>query len=109
MKQSGRNTQTETEKRQMPNANRTRAILAAQKIRRVDDPKAIEQAMKLTAEQRKAIYSPKSATQAPEHLQGSEWVRAWRTVERITYGLTAFSALLFGGLVAGESKKAIKK
>jgi hypothetical protein len=93
----------------MPNANRTRAILAAQKVRRVDDPKAIEQAMKLTAEQRKAIYSPKSATQAPQHLQGSEWVRAWRTVERITYGLTAFSALLFGGLVAGESRKAIKK
>jgi hypothetical protein len=93
----------------MANANRTRAILAAQKVRRVDDPKAIEQALKLTAEQRKAIYAPKSATQAPQHLQGSEWVRAWRTVERITYGLTAFSALLFGGLVAGESRKAIKK
>ena len=101
--------QTETEKRLMPNANRTRAILAAQKVRRVDDPKAIENALKLTAQQRKAMYSPKSATQAPEHLQGSEWVRAWRTVERITYGLTAFSALLFGGLVAGESRKAIKK
>jgi hypothetical protein len=93
----------------MPNANRTRAILAAQKIRRVDDPKAIEQAMKLTAEQRKAIYSPKSATQAPEHLQGSEWVRAWKTVERITYGLTAFSALIFGGLIVGESKKSVKQ
>jgi hypothetical protein len=93
----------------MANANRTRAILAAQKVRRVDDPKSIENALKLTAEQRKAIYAPKSATHAPEHLQGSEWVRAWRTVERITYGLTAFSALLFGGLVAGESRKAIKK
>jgi hypothetical protein len=93
----------------MANANRTRAILAAQKVRRVDDPKAIEQAMKLTAEQRKAIYSPKSATQAPQHLQGSEWVRAWRTVERITYGLTAFSALIFGGLIVGESKKSVKQ
>jgi hypothetical protein len=93
----------------MPNANRTRAILAAQKVRRVDDPKAIEQALKLTPEQRREMYAPKPATAAPQHLGGSEWVRAWRTVERITYGLTAFSALLFGGLVAGESRKAIKK
>jgi hypothetical protein len=93
----------------LANANRTRAILAAQKVRRVDDPKAIEQALKLTPEQRREMYAPKPATAAPQHLGGSEWVRAWRTVERITYGLTAFSALLFGGLVAGESKKAIKK
>jgi hypothetical protein len=93
----------------MANANRTRAILAAQKVRRVDDPKAIERALQLTPEQRKAIYAPKSINTAPQHLQGNEWIRAWRTVEKITYGLTAFSALLFGGLVAGESKKAIKK
>jgi hypothetical protein len=93
----------------MANANRTRAILAAQKVRRVDDPKAIEQALKLTPEQRREMFAPKPATSAPQHLQGAEWLRAWRTVERITYGLTAFSALLFGGLVAGESKKAIKK
>jgi len=93
----------------MPNANRTRAILAAQKVRRVDDPKAIEQALKLTPEQRREMYAPKPATAAPQHLGGGEWVRAWRTLEKVTYGLTAFSALLFGGLVAGESKKAIKK
>ena len=93
----------------MANANRTRAILAAQKVKRVDDPKAIENALKLTAEQRKAMYGPKSATQAPEHLQGSEWVRAWRTVEKITYSLTAFSALIFGGLIVGESKKSVKQ
>jgi hypothetical protein len=93
----------------MPNANRTRAILAAQKVRRVDDPKAIEQALQLTREQRKAIYAPKPATSAPEHLRGSEWVRAWRTVERITYGLTTFSAVLFGGLIVGESKKSVKQ
>jgi hypothetical protein len=93
----------------MPNANRTRAILAAQKVRRVDDPKAIEQALKLTAEQRKAIYGPKPATSAPEHLQGSEWVRAWKTAEKITYGLTAITAVLFGGLVVQESKKSVRK
>jgi hypothetical protein len=93
----------------MPNANRTRAILAAQKVRRVDDPKAIEQALRLTPEQRREMYAPKPASSAPQYLGGSEWVRAWRTIEKVTYGLTAFSALLFGGLVAGESKKAIKK
>jgi hypothetical protein len=93
----------------MPNANRTRAILAAQKVRRVDDPKAIEQALKLTPEQRKAIYAPKPATSAPQYTQGADWIKAWQTVEKLTYGLTAISALLFGGLIAGESKKAIKK
>jgi hypothetical protein len=93
----------------MPNANRTRAILAAQKVRRVDDPKAIEKALQLTPEQRKAIYAPKPATSAPRELQGSEWVQAWRTVEKITYGLTAFSALIFGGLIVGESKKSVRQ
>ena len=93
----------------MPNANRTRAILAAQKIRRVDDPKLIAEAMKLTAEQRKAMFAPKPATAAPEHVRGSEWVSAWRTVERFTYGITAITALLFGGLVVQEAKKSISK
>lgn len=93
----------------MPNANRTRAILAAQKVRRVDDPKALEQALKLTPEQRREMYAPKPATSAPKSLQGSEWVRAWRTVERLTYGLTALSALMFGGLIIEESKKSLKQ
>lgn len=83
--------------------------MAAQKVRRVDDPKAIEQALKLTPEQRKAMFAPKPASAAPNHLQGNEWVRAWKTIERITYGLTAFSALIFGGLIVGESKKSIKQ
>ena len=91
------------------NPARQRALMAAQKVRRVDDPKLIAEAMKLTPEQRRAIYAPKPATSAPEHLRGSEWVRAWRTVERITYGLTALSALIFGGLIVGESKKSIKQ
>jgi hypothetical protein len=96
----------------MPNANRQRAILAQQKIKQQSTPEPLPNNFTLpplTPEERKAIYAPKAANTAPAHLQGNEWVRAWRTVERITYGLTAFSALLFGGLVAGESKKAIKK
>ena len=91
------------------NPARQRALMAAQKVKRVDDPKAIEQALKLTAEQRKAMFAPKPASAAPDHLQGNEWVRAWKTVERITYGITAFSALIFGGLIVGESKKSIKQ
>lgn len=91
------------------NAARQRAIMAAQKVRRVDDPKLIAEAMKLTREQRKELFAPKPASAAPEYLRGSEWVRAWRTVERITYGLTAFSALIFGGLIMGETKKSIKQ
>jgi hypothetical protein len=83
--------------------------MAAQKVRRVDDPKAIEQALKLTPEQRREMFAPKPASAAPRELQGSEWVRAWRTVEKITYGLTAFSALIFGGLIVGESKKSVKQ
>ena len=91
------------------NPNRQRAIMAAQKVKRVDDPKAIEQALKLTPEQRREMFAPKPASAAPRELQGSEWVRAWRTVEKITYGLTAFSALIFGGLIVGESKKSVKQ
>jgi hypothetical protein len=91
------------------NPARQRALMAAQKVRRVDDPKLIAEAMKLTREQRRELYAPKPASAAPAHLQGSEWIRAWKTLERITYGLTAFSALIFGGLIAVESKKSIKQ
>ena len=91
------------------NAARQRAILAAQKVRRVEDPKLSEQAMKLTPEQRREIYAPKPASAAPKHLQGNDWIKTWRTVERFTYGLTALSALLFGGLIMGESKKSVKQ
>jgi hypothetical protein len=93
------------------NANRTRAILAAQKVKQEATPQPLPEGFtlpKLTAEERKAIYAPKPASSAPQHLQGSEWVRAWRMVTRVTYGLTAFSAVLFGGIIAGESKKGIK-
>jgi hypothetical protein len=82
--------------------------MAAQKIRRVDDPELLAQALKLTPEQRREKYAPKPATSAPQHLQAPQWVEAWKTVSRITYGLTAFTALIFGGVVAKESKKGFK-
>jgi len=96
----------------MPNVNRTRLVLAQQKARQLAKPQPLPDGYtlpKLTAEQRREIYAPKPATSAPEHLQGAQWVRAWRMIERTTYGLTTISAVLFGGLVMGESKKAIKQ
>jgi hypothetical protein len=96
----------------MPNAKRTRAIMAGQKVRQQATPQPLPEGYtlpKLTAEQRKAIYAPKPATSAPQHLQAPEWVRVWRTTTRITYGLTAFTALMFGGLIGKESRKGIRK
>jgi hypothetical protein len=89
------------------NHNRQRAILAAQKVRVVTDPNP--QDGKLTAEQRREKYAPRPAASAPQHLQAPQWVRAWRTTTKITYGLTAFTALIFGGVIAKESRKGIKK
>lgn len=63
---------------------------------------------KLTADQRKAIYAPRPYTEAPEHLQGSNWVATWKGVSKATFGFTAFLSLIFGGLIAKESKKGIK-
>ena len=95
------------------NANRTRAIMAAQKVaaglvRVKTDPTPTPEAPKLTAEQRKAIYAPKPATSAPQHLQGAEWVKGFKTAAKITYGATALLGVLFGGIVAKESKKGFK-
>jgi hypothetical protein len=94
------------------NANRNRAILAQQKARQLATPQPLPdnyQLPKLTRDERKAIYAPRPASSAPQHLQAPEWVRVWRTTTRITYGLTALLAVLFGGIIAGESKKGIKQ
>jgi hypothetical protein len=94
------------------NANRQRSIMAQQKIKGLNTKKPLPDNFKLpqlTPEQRKELFAPKAANTAPAHLQGNEWVKAWRTVEKITYGLTAFSALIFGGLIVGESKKSVKQ
>jgi hypothetical protein len=93
------------------NPNRHRAILAAQKAKQQATPQPLPADFtlpKLTAEQRKAIYAPRAASSAPQQLQGPQWVTAWRTATRATYGLTALFAVLFGGVIAKESKKGIK-
>jgi hypothetical protein len=95
----------------MTNANRKRAIMAAQKVKQQATPQPLPADFtlpQLTREQRKAIYAPRAASSAPQHLQAPEWVRVWRTTTRLTYGLTALLAVMFGGVIAGESKKGIK-
>jgi hypothetical protein len=95
----------------LSNANRRRSILAQQKVKELGTPKPLPdnfQLPKLTAEERKAIFAPRPAANAPKHLQGNEWVRAWLSVSKATIGLTAFTAIIFGGVIAKESKKGIK-
>jgi hypothetical protein len=92
-------------------ADRTRLILAQQKARQMATPQPLPDDFslpKLTAAQRKEMFAPKPANTAPQHLQAPQWVKAWKTTTRLTYGLTAFTAVLFGGIIAGESKKGIK-
>ena len=85
--------------------------MAAQKVKQQATPQPLPADFtlpKLTPEQRKAIYAPRAASSAPQHLQAPQWVTAWRVASRATYGLTALLGVLFGGIIAGESKKGIK-
>lgn len=94
------------------NPNRHRAIMAAQKVKQQATPQPLPADFtlpKLTADQRRAMYAPKPANSAPEHLQAPQWVNAWKTTTRATYGITALLAVFFGGVIAAESKKGIKK
>ena len=90
------------------NTNRTRYLLAAQKVRVKTDPQPTPEAPKLTAEQRREIYAPRASSSAPQQLQAPQWVNAWQTTTKATYGLTALLAVFFGGVIAKESKKGIK-
>jgi hypothetical protein len=90
----------------MANANRTRAILAAQKVRVKTDPTPEEQT-KLTAEERKAIYAPRPvapiiATRPPMP------VRVVKTTAKATgWGLAMVGAIA-GGILLGESKRGFR-
>jgi hypothetical protein len=93
-------------------ADRTRLILAQQKAKQLATPQPLPDGFtlpKLTAEQRKEIFAPKPANTAPQQLQGGDWVTAWKTTTRATYGITALLAVFFGGVIAAESKKGLKK
>jgi hypothetical protein len=88
------------------NANRQRAILAAQKVRVKTDPTPEEQ-VKLTPEERKAIYAPKSAVAMIPYRPAMP-VRVAKTTAKATgWGLGIFTAIL-GGILVGESKQGFR-
>jgi hypothetical protein len=88
----------------MPNANRTRAILAAQKVRLKTDP-APE--TKLTADERRAIYAPKSALEIIPKRPAMPVRVAKTTVKVSGWAFGIFSAIV-GGILWGESKQGFR-
>jgi hypothetical protein len=90
----------------MPNANRTRAILAAQKVRVKTDPTP-EEAVKLTPEERKAIYAPKSALEIIPKRPAMPVRIVKTTAKASVWGLGMISAIA-GGILWGETKKGMR-
>lgn len=88
------------------NPQRQRAILAAQKVRVKTDPTPEEQT-KLTPEERKAIYAPKSAVQMIPTRPPMP-VRVVKTTAKATgWGLGMIGAIA-GGILLGESKRGFR-
>jgi hypothetical protein len=86
------------------NAARRRAILAAQKVRLKSDP-APE--TKLTADERRAIYAPKSALEIIPKRPPMPVRVAKTTVKATGWSLGIFSAII-GGILWGESKQGFR-
>ena len=89
------------------NANRTRYLLASQKVRRVDDPKPLDKLPALTREQRAELYKPRPAT-APPHLEAPAYIRVMKGTGKVLGATTLFFSYFIGALVWGESRKASK-
>jgi hypothetical protein len=90
----------------MPNANRQRFILAAQKVRVKNDPTPEEQET-LTPEERKAMYAPKSSLEIIKHRPPMPLRVAKTTVKATGWGLGMITAIA-GGILLGESKKGFR-
>ena len=86
------------------NAARQRAILAAQKVRLKSDP-APE--TKLTADERRAIYAPKSAVAMIPYRPPMPLRVARTTVKATGWGLGMITAIA-GGILLGESKRGFR-
>ena len=101
---------TKAKARQLPNANRTRAIMAAQKVaaglvRVKTDP--TPEAPKLTAEQRKEMYAPKSAL-AIIPKRPPMPVRVAKTTAKTGGVLFGMLSAITAGILIGETKKGIR-
>jgi hypothetical protein len=94
----------------LANAKRTRAILAAQKVaangvRVKTDPKPEDG--KLTAEQRREMYAPKSALEIiPKRAPMP--VRVAKTTAKTGGVLVAMLTAITAGVMIGETKKGIR-
>ena len=93
-----------TKEKILANANRTRAILAAQKIRVKTDPIPTPEAPKLTAEQRKEMYAPKSAL-AIIPKRPPMPVRIAKTTAKTGGVLLGMLGAVSVAILAGETKK----
>ena len=94
----------------MPNANRQRAIMAAQKVaangvRVKTDPQPTDG--KLTPEQRREMYAPKSALEIiPKRAPMP--VRAAKTTAKTGGVLLAMLTAITAGVMIGETKKGLR-
>jgi hypothetical protein len=89
------------------NPARQRAILAAQKVRVKTDPVPTPEAPKLTAEQRKAMYAPKSALDIIPTRPAMP-LRAAKTTAKASLGLLGIVTAITAGILVGETKKGVR-
>ena len=89
------------------NANRNRAILAQQKVRQLATPQPPpedNQKPKLTAEERKKIYAPKSALAMIPNRPAMP-IRAIRSTAKFSGVLMAMITAISAGILLGEVKR----
>ena len=89
------------------NPRRQAAILAAQKVRVKTDPVPTPEAPKLTAEQRRAMYAPKSALDIIPKRPAMP-LRAAKTTAKTGGVLLAMLTAITAGVMVGETKKGIR-
>ena len=88
------------------NPRRQAAILAAQKVRVKTDPVPTPEAPKLTAEQRREMYAPKSALVMIPKRQAMP-LRAAKTSAKAGGVIVAMVSAISAGILLGESKRGI--
>jgi hypothetical protein len=89
------------------NPRRQAAILAAQKVRLKTDPVPTPEAPKLTAEQRREMYAPKSAL-AIIPKRPPMPVRAAKTTAKASLGLLGMLTAITAGILVSETKKGLR-
>ena len=87
------------------NPKRQRAIMAAQKVRVITDPQP--QDGKLTAEQRRAMYAPKSALEIIPKRPPMP-IRAAKTTAKTSGVILGMITAISAGILLGESKRGVK-